>query len=268
MNRASDIVFSFTYAAKTGTLLRFVAEIKQRKSEWMRGEREKKRVRIYQQLSFLMEPRSDCLERAITISSVRRVIFLFDVFRVGFYSVFVVVVSLGEWVCMCFLSWGDSSARRQWNRFTLTIKWFPMFRYLIKCTHIHADTYQFFSFFGHLRQYGNYSDDWNPHLVGIVEFTHWAHISHTITNRNRDNLRDTNVGEDKTNNNSNKMKIEIKQNKTMTINWKTQMLRFPFDSFHRHELNDFFLCFYSVVNENERWNKSTIIDIPNWNESK
>lgn len=62
----------------------------------MRGEREKKRVRIYQQLSFLMEPRSDCLERAITISSVRRVIFLFDVFRVGFYSVFVVVVSLGE----------------------------------------------------------------------------------------------------------------------------------------------------------------------------
>lgn len=34
-----------------------------------------------------MEPRSDCLERAITISSVRRVIFFFDVeFRARFYS--------------------------------------------------------------------------------------------------------------------------------------------------------------------------------------
>lgn len=40
-----------------------------------------------------------------------------------------------------------------------------------------------------------------------------------------------------------KMKMEIKQNETMTIDWKTQMLRFSFDYFHRHELNDFFFAF-------------------------
>lgn len=54
-----------------------------------------------------------------------------------------------------------------------------------------------FFFFGHLRQNQNYSFDSNPHLFEMVDLTLSAHIF--IHNHNRDNLRDTNIDEDKTN---------------------------------------------------------------------
>lgn len=75
-----------------------------------------------------------------------------------------------------------------------------------------------FFFFGHLRQTQIYSFGSIPHLLDMVDLTLVAHFIH---NHNRDNLRHTNIDEDKTNVlESIKKKKETKKNKTKKNKWK------------------------------------------------
>lgn len=155
-----------------------------------------------------MEPRSDCLERAITISSVRRVIFFFDVeFRARFYS-------LSFWF--------------SWDQFSATMELLHTERVndCFRCLDVlfdapiqeHVSTSFFFldtcdkTKIIHLSQ---------SHICSKWLSLHWAHIP--IHNHNRDDLRDTNIDEDKTNVlGSIKRKTTKKKNKMNMINERTR----------------------------------------------